>query len=299
LGGVGDYGPFTTNHWPLVSPSPLDMSYLQLRDIKLYYEQYSRGPNLVLLHGFSLNSLMWEPHREFFEDRFRLTLIDLRGFGKSGVGDRWSHEVMAEDVWRLLNHLEIEKTALLGFSMSGPTAMRLAIDQPDLVTALILVSSILPLAEKRSSERQKNETALEIAILERQGIEAWAKNTGIFDGFVVGSLFERNPEIKPLWERIINRNEAENLAKVLKLKMENEPLNWRSQLGEIKTPTLIIAGTNDISFVDASRNLSRRIPNSKLMIIRDSGHMLTLEDPKGFANILIDFFNEVGQVVPT
>jgi pimeloyl-ACP methyl ester carboxylesterase len=70
-------------------------------------------------------------------------------------------------------------------------------------------------------------------------------------------------------------------------------------LGEIKTPTLIIAGTNDISFVDASRNLSRRIPNSKLVIIRDTGHMLTLEDPKRFADILIDFIDEVGQVVPT
>jgi len=275
------------------------MSYLQLNDIELYYEQYSRGPNLVLLHGFSLNSLMWEPHREFFEGRFRVTLIDLRGFGKSGVSDRWSHEVMAEDVWQLLKHLKIEKATIVGFSMSGPTAMRLTIDHPDLVTALILVSSILPLAEKRPSERQKNETALEIAILERQGIEAWAKNTGIFDGFVVGSLFERNPEIKPLWERIINRNEAENLAKVLKLKMENEPLNWRSQLGEIKSPTLIVSGEKDSSFVDASRSLSRRIPNSKLMVMKDSGHMLSLENPKTFASVLIDFMDEVGLVVPT
>jgi len=275
------------------------MSYLQLNDIELYYEQYGRGPNLVLLHGFSLNSLMWERYRESFEDRLRVTLIDLRGFGKSGVGERWSHEVMAEDVWQLLKHLKIEKATIVGFSMSGPTAMRLPIDHPDLVTALILVSSILPLAEKRPSERQKNETALEIAILERQGIEAWAKNTGIFDGFVVGSLFERNPEIKPLWERIINRNEAENLAKVLKLKMESKPLNWRSQLGEIKTPTLIIAGANDISFVDASRNLSGRIPNSKLMVMKDCGHMLSLEKPKKFASVLIDFIDEVGQVVPT
>ena len=253
----------------------------------------------MLLHGFSLNSLMWEPHREFFEDRYRVTLIDLRGFGKSGVGDRWSHEVMAEDVWRLLNHLEIDKTALLGFSMSGPTAMRLAIDHPGLVTVLILVSSILPLVEKRPSERQKNETALEIAILQGQGIGAWAKNTGIFDGVIMGSLFERNPDLRPLWERIIRRNEAKNLATVLELKTQNKPLNWRSLLGAIEAPTLTVAGERDHSFVDASRNLSRRIPNSKLMILKDSGHMLTLEDPKRFADILADFFDDVGQVVPT
>ena len=275
------------------------MPHFQLSDIKLYYEQYGSGANLVLLHGFSLNSLMWEPHREFFEDRYRVTLIDLRGFGKSGVGDRWSHEVMAEDVWRLLNHLEIDKTALLGFSMSGPTAMRLAIDHPGLVTVLILVSSILPLVEKRPSERQKNETALEIAILQGQGIGAWAKNTGIFDGVIMGSLFERNPDLRPLWERIIRRNEAKNLAMVLELKTQNKPLNWRSLLGAIEAPTLIVAGERDHSFVDASRNLSRRIPNSKLMIMKDSGHMLTLEDPKRFADILADFFDDVGQVVPT
>jgi pimeloyl-ACP methyl ester carboxylesterase len=76
-------------------------------------------------------------------------------------------------------------------------------------------------------------------------------------------------------------------------------LNWRSELKEIKAPTLIVAGEKDSSFVDASRSLSRRIPNSRLLIVKDSGHMLTLEDPKGFANILIDFFNEIGQVAPT
>jgi 2-succinyl-6-hydroxy-2,4-cyclohexadiene-1-carboxylate synthase len=275
------------------------MPHFQLSDIKLHYEQYGRGPNLVLLHGFSLNSLMWEPYREFFEDWFRITLVDLRGFGKSGVGERWSHEVMAEDVWRLLNHLGIEKTAILGFSMSGPAAMRLAIDHPDLVTALVLVSSILPLAGKRRNEEERKESNSDITVLEREGIEAWAKDTGMLDGSVMAPLFERDSTIKPLWERIIRRNDAKNLAGVLKLKMEREPLNWRSELKEIKAPTLIVAGERDSSFVDASRNLSRRIPNSRLLIVKDCGHMLTLEDPKGFANILIDFFNEIDQVVPT
>lgn len=275
------------------------MSYLQLSDIELYYEQHGRGPNLVLLHGFSLNSLMWEPYRELLENRFRVILVDLRGFGKSGAGDRWSHEVMAEDLWQLLNHLEIHKAGLLGFSMSGPTAMRLAIDHPDLVTALILVSSILPLAGGRPNKQEHGETTLDIATLEREGIEAWAKNTGIFNGVVVGPLFERNPEIKPLWQRIISRNEAENLAAVLKLKMGNKPLNWRPRLGEIKAPTLIVAGERDQSFADASRSLSRRISNSKLMIMKDSGHMLTLEHPERFAGVLVDFLVEVGQLVPT
>lgn len=274
------------------------MSYLQLSDIELYYEQHGRGPNLVLLHGFSLNSLMWEPHRELLESRFRVTLVDLRGFGKSGVGSRWSHEVMAEDLWQLLNHLEIHKAGLLGFSMSGPTAMRLAIDHPNLVTALILVSTILPLAGGRPNKQGHRETTLDIATLEREGIEAWAKDTGIFNGVVVGPLFERNPDVEPLWRRIIKRNDAENLARVLKLKMEREPLNWRSELGEIKAPTLIVAGERDRSFVDASRNLSRRIPDSRLMVMKDSGHMLTLEHPERFAGVLADFLVEVGQVVP-
>jgi len=292
LGAAGDDEPLTT-------PPALDMSYLQLSDIELYYEQHGGGPDLVLLHGFSLNSLMWEPHRELLENRFRVTLVDLRGFGKSGAGDRWSHEVMAEDVLHLLKHLEIHKAALLGFSMSGPTAMRLAIDHPDLVTALILVSSILPLAGGRPNKQEHRETTLDIAALEREGIEAWAKDTGIFSGVVVGPLFERNPGIKPLWQRIIKRNDAENLARVLKLKMEREPLNWRSELGEIRALTLIVAGEKDHSFVDASRNLSRRIPHSKLMIMKDSGHMLTLEHPERFAGVLVDFLVEVGQAVPT
>jgi len=161
-----------------------------------------------------------------------------------------------------------------------------------------LVSTILPLAGGRPNKQGHRETTLDIATLEREGIEAWAKDTGIFNGVVVGPLFERNPDVEPLWQRIIKRNDAENLARVLKLKMEREPLNWRSELGEIKAPTLIVAGERDRSFVDASRNLSRRIPDSKLMVMKDSGHMLTLEHPERFAGVFVDFLVEVGQVVP-
>jgi pimeloyl-ACP methyl ester carboxylesterase len=260
------------------------MPFYDADDAAIYYEISGEGRPLILLHGYALNSLMWSLQKPAFEKRYRLIMVDLRGFGQSSCGARWSGSVMAEDVKGLIKSLDLRDIAIVGFSMSGPVAFRLALGIPDRISRLIFVSSILPSAGKSTAPPNQQKSAdEEIEILKSRGVSAWADKTGMRTGPLVKDMLEGQPELRQMWENILMRHNPDYLAKMLQSRAAtSSPVNWRERLKEVSQPTLIIAGRNDRKFLDASQNINRQIVNSRLTIIEDAGHMVNIEKPEEF-----------------
>jgi pimeloyl-ACP methyl ester carboxylesterase len=199
---------------------------------------------------------------------------------------------MAEDICGLIRSLDLKDVALLGFSMSGPVAVRLALEMPEIIAKLILVSSILPSAGRPKAESESKLQQKERDILRLRGVKAWADYMGLRNGPLVGNMFKRNPEMVPLWEAMLARHHADFLLCMLESRMNTEsPVDWRSRLPEIKQPTLVIAGAQDARFIDASRRLAEMIPNARLEIISGAGHIVNLEEPERFNEIVSGFLN--------
>src|SRR6185295_1167159 len=96
---------------------------------------------LVLVHAFSLDTRMWDDQVEAFAERYMVVRYDLRGFGRSAPGsERYSH---ASDLKALLDHLGLDRVALLGLSMGGGAVINFTIAYPEMVRALITVDSSL------------------------------------------------------------------------------------------------------------------------------------------------------------
>jgi pimeloyl-ACP methyl ester carboxylesterase len=113
---------------------------------------------------------------------------------------------------------------------------------------------------------------------------------GLREGPLVGQLFKRNPEIVPLWEKMLSRHHADFLLCMLAARLNTEsPVDWRARLPEITQPTLVIAGAEDKRFLDASRRLADAIPNARLEIIPNAGHMVNLEEPGRFNEVVMGF----------
>lgn len=263
-------------------------------DSVIYYEIEGQGTRpLVLLHGYALNGLMWEFQRQAFSENYKLITIDLRGFGKSSCGEKWSGADMANDVKGIIETLGLADVAVLGFSMSGPVAVRLAYEMPDIVTRLILVSSILP---SSGHTRTPGETRLqerELTALETGGIEGWLESISFRTGPLVEGMFEKNPAIAPLWEQIISRHRRDYLLCMLRGRLDTiSNIDWRSRLEKIRQKTLIIAGSNDLKFIDASRHLAGAIPDSKIVIIDGAGHIVNLEAPEEFSRAVLEFLSQ-------
>ncbi len=266
------------------------MPFYDADDAAIYYEIEGEGSPLVLLHGYALNGIMWEPQRPELAKNNTIITVDLRGFGKSSCGKNWSGSIMAEDIKGMIKSLNIDNAAILGFSMSGPVAFRVALEMPGVVTKLIMVSSILPSSGRRKAKKEAEFQRKERDILRLRGPEAWAEGMGLWKGPLVDNIFKRNPDARPVWEKMIARHNPDYLLCMMNARDETPSrVNYRSRLGEISLPTLIIAGAQDSGFIDSAHYLNRNIPDSKLEIIKGAGHMVNLEAPEEFNTALNGF----------
>jgi esterase len=105
----------------------------------LFYKMQGQGPPLVILHGLLGTSDNWASLAREWSDQFTVVLIDLRNHGRSPHHADMDYALMAEDVREVLSAEWIHRAHLLGHSMGGKTAMRLALDHPDLVERLMVV----------------------------------------------------------------------------------------------------------------------------------------------------------------
>jgi esterase len=103
------------------------------------------APNLIILHGLLGSADNWLTLAKRYSEKFQVHLVDARNHGRSPKSESHSYPAMAEDLLGYLNEHEIEKTALIGHSMGGKTAMTFAEKHPEKVTKLI-IADIAPRA---------------------------------------------------------------------------------------------------------------------------------------------------------
>jgi pimeloyl-ACP methyl ester carboxylesterase len=118
------------------------MSYADINGISLYYEEHGAGEPLVLLHGGFGAGELWAPVLPALAAERRVITVDLAGHGHSpDPGDRpLRPELMADDIAALIEHLGLERADVMGYSLGGMVALRTAIQHPERVRDLVLVS---------------------------------------------------------------------------------------------------------------------------------------------------------------
>jgi len=269
------------------------MPFYDAGDAAIYYEIHGDGPPLILLHGYALNSVMWELQVPVLSRYFKVITVDLRGFGQSSCGKEWSGSAMADDVIGIIKELKLEDVIVMGFSLSGGSAVRTAYEMPGVVTRLILVSSILPTHGKPRAKKEEEYQLKEQDVLRVGGVEAWAEAIGLHRGKLVDNIFKRNPDARPVWDRIIARHNPDFLLQMMAARKNTKSLvDWRSKLKGIKQKTLLVFGAQDKQFIDGAYHLDMAIPDSRLIIINGAGHMVNLEKPEEFNNEIVKFLQK-------
>ncbi|MFG3579047.1 alpha/beta fold hydrolase [Micromonospora chersina] len=118
------------------------MTYADVNGVRLWYEVHGTGRPLVLLHGGYGSTEMFAPVLPHLVTRRHVVAVDLQGHGRTADVDRpLRYESMAEDVAALLRHLDLPAADVLGYSLGGGVALRAAIQHPQLVRRLVLVST--------------------------------------------------------------------------------------------------------------------------------------------------------------
>jgi pimeloyl-ACP methyl ester carboxylesterase len=111
--------------------------------LKLHYTDTGNGDTMIFIHGGFVNSAIWQPQVEFFSQRFRTIILDLRGHGNSGHGNEQEYTVsmLGQDVFELMDELNIDSAIICGMSLGGMIAQWMAATQPKRITGLCLIGT--------------------------------------------------------------------------------------------------------------------------------------------------------------
>jgi pimeloyl-ACP methyl ester carboxylesterase len=122
--------------------TPSKTGYAPVNGIELYYEIYGTGEPLILLHGGLGAIEMFGPVLPMLAQGRQVIGVDLQGHGRTAIGDRpMTFEAMADDVAGLITYLGFKQADVMGYSLGGGVALRTAIDHPEVVRKLVLVST--------------------------------------------------------------------------------------------------------------------------------------------------------------
>ena len=232
---------------------------------------------VALVHGFTQTSASWGPVAERLARWFEVVPVDLPGHGGSGAV-RVGFAEAAGLVGKAGG-----PAAYLGYSLGGRLCLRLALDRPDLVRALVLIGGSPGIADAGGrAERRAADERLARRI-ERDGVAAF------LDDWLAGPLFATLPEEAAGREERL-ANTAEGLASALRRlgTGAQEPL-W-DRLGQLRPPALLVAGERDPKFARIAMEMADAIgPAAQVALVPGAGHAAHLERPAATAALIEEF----------
>lgn len=258
-------------------------------DLRLHVEVRGDGSPVLLLHGFSGSARSWEALAPELSDRLRPIAVDLIGHGRSDAParpDRYRPEQAVRDLAALLDALGVARAHVVGYSLGGRLALRLAIDAPERVAALVVVSASAGLADE---EARRARVAADGALadrIEREGIERFATEWEGQELFAAERSLPPDRRAAVRAERLAQR--PHGLANSLRGMGQGAGESLWPRLAAIRAPALVVTGALDLRYTAIGARLAAAIPAARQVVIAGAGHAVHRERPDDCARVLRD-----------
>lgn len=265
-----------------------------INGIELYYEFYVRPTakkTILFLHGFLSSSFCYRCLIPKLKDQYQIVNIDLPPFGKSGKSIKYiySYQNIAATVNELVDQLGLQDVILAGHSMGGQIGLNMIHQRPDRYEKAILFAS--------SGYLQRAKQSL-IAMSYLPFFHRFIKNKLIRSGGVETNLEQVVYDHGKITDEMIHGYlqpfvESDEIFKGLKKLLRDREGDLSSEaLQEINIPCLLIWGEEDkIVPISVGRRLHKDLPNSKLKILKNTGHLIPEEKPEETCRLMKNFID--------
>ncbi len=261
------------------------MPIAKINGVNLHYEVAGQGETIVFLHGMTGSTQDWNNQVAALPSKYKVITQDMRGHGKSEAPSKeeeYSIPIFANDVFDLLKLLDIKKCCLGGHSIGGFIALEFALKHQDMLTGLVLVDT-------SSGQFARDPGFVQL----RQKLDELARSQGIEAAFEYDAAnnpqrierFQKHPELKEVSRRKVLMTSVDGYIYCPRAIGKWEPVT--SRLSEIKVPTLIYWGDEDIGFTEAVQTLKEGIADSELITVKGVGHSPHEEAPDVFNEALL------------
>jgi len=254
-------------------------SFLEVDGAKLYYEECGSAPQaVVLMHDGVLHSAAWDDVWPDFCRHFHAIRYDRRGYGRSSAATEGYYAT--DDLAAILHHLRLKRVAIVGSSHGGEISINFTLDHPEMVQQLVLVGAVvggMPYTKH---------------FLERGNTLGKPLEKGDMKGAIAAATKDKyliaqgNDAAKKRMADILSANPQDLTHPELELPVKP----GLPRLGEIHIPTLLLVGDADIPDVHAHAGaIQAGILRARRVVISDVGHLMYLEKPAEFSQMVIEF----------
>lgn len=265
------------------------MPMMKLDDAEIHYQTAGEGPALMFLSATAWHGGVWNLHQvPYFSRTNKVIWFDQRGTGNSRTASEdFSTEKLAEDAIRLLDHLGVARSSLVGHSNGGRVAQMLTVLNPQRVDKLILASAGATHASKGIP------VAMCVELVEKGYLRYFrdhAIETGVTASFAAAHPKELEAFLQELTDNLTP------LEVFLRYVIGRQQSDTTSRLGEIRAPTLVLIGDDEdhgsasgATHMQFAHTLASTIPNAKLEILKDQGHFYPFLAPRETNAIIATF----------
>ena len=244
--------------------------------IKIHYEVHGDGPPLILSHGYSSTSAMWQGQIEALSKHHKLIVWDMRGHGQSDYPEApsaYSEALTVGDIAALLDVVGARKAIVGGLSLGGYMSLAFYRAHPERVSALLIIDTG-PGFKKDDARAAWNKRALATADrFEREGLEV-----------LKSASRERST---------VSHRDARGLALAARGMLTQRDARVIEVLPDINVPSLVVVGADDTPFLAASDYMAAKIPGAKKAVIPAAGHAVNIDQPQAFIEAVLPFLDSL------
>jgi 3-oxoadipate enol-lactonase len=260
----------------------------------LYYEVAGSGKPVLLIHAGVADCTMWDDQFNLFSQSYRVIRYDTRGYGKSRTETtQFSNR---QDILDLFSHLGVERACVIGISRGSQIAIDFALEHPDRVSALVAVAPGITGFEYHAGDNEQARREIELF---KHMDELWEKK--VYDELAELEVHtwadgpsqpvgRASPEIREYIRKFVRANYTRQDGQATPQSLEPPAIN---RLSKIHQPTLILVGEYDTcDTLAAADELECQIPLARKVGIPGVAHMIPLEQPEVFNDVVLSFVKE-------
>lgn len=260
------------------------MPKVDVNGINLYYEIHGTGDPLVLIGGFTCDTLFWNSLLPELKKHFKVLIFDNRGAGQSEAPDiPYSIEMMAEDTLALIERLDFKHPHLLGHSMGGCITQMLAVHHRNVFNRFVICNSLIKFNPVSAQCQTFFLHLLELGVSREIFLE------GLFPWLFSSDFLQDSKKVKQAINQGLNNPHPQTLIgfrRQLEALLKFDSSQW---FHEIDAPVLILNGMEDILCPHDSEKLAKGIVGAKIINFPRMGHLPLIEEPEEFCHFIIQF----------
>jgi 3-oxoadipate enol-lactonase len=260
-------------------------------NVRLYFEEAGSGTPVLFLHEFAADHTNWEPQMRYFSRGHRCIAYSARGYAPSDVppsAEAYSYKHFYRDALAVLDHLGIAKAHLVGLSMGSYSSLQIGLNASDRALSMTLagVGSGSNLENLEAFRKQCRENAEQF---EKLGSVEVAKVTREAPGRI--PFLVKDPRGHADFYAALARHDSKGSANTMRGFQGGRPSIYTlaDAIRKVPTPALIICGDEDDSCIEPSLFLKKHLPAAGLTFFPKSGHVLNLEEPALFNDMVERF----------